>query len=106
MGLGVAEVLRTLYKNYGKGLEVANELPLPIIVDMIYHGLKRETEQQLYPLWLVHVVVSKLTGQKEILSFEDMMGNVKTNITTSNKTKEEIIEKFKKLVDKDKSKEV
>lgn len=73
---------------------------------MIYHSLKKEMEQQLYPLWLVHVVVSKITGQKEIMTFEDMMGDIKVKTTTNNKTKEEIIDKFKRLVDNDKKKEV
>lgn len=91
-----------MYKHYGKGFEVANELPLFIVVNMLNNAIKKETEQQIYPLWLAHFVISKLTNQ-EIIPIEKLMG-VKINENIKQSSKEEILNKFQKIVDIDKKK--
>ena len=67
---------------------------------MIKHAIKKETEQQIYPMWLVHVMIAKLQGQ-EIIPIEEMIG---TNTTTTTITKEDILSKFEKIVERDKKK--
>lgn len=68
---------------------------------MITHAIKKETEQQIYPMWLVHVLISKLQGS-EITPIEEMMGNLNEKKTTQ--TAEEITNDLMRFVDADKKK--
>jgi hypothetical protein len=91
-----------LYKHYGKGFEVFEEIPLFIVVDMIKHAIKKETEQQIYPMWLVHVLISKLQGQ-EVIPIEEMLGKLQSEKTTT-KTAEEIKDELLPFVEIDRKK--
>jgi hypothetical protein len=90
-----------LYKHYGKGFEVVEELPLPIVIKMLLHAKKKETEQQVYPLWLVHVLIASY--KKEDIIPIDKMFDLKEK-TTTNRTSEEILEEFAKIVEIDRIK--
>lgn len=87
-----------LHKHYGKGFEVVEQLPLPIVVKMLYHAIKKETEQQVYPLWLVHVIVAKMTGG-EIIPIDEMIG---TQQEKSTRSADEILKEFANIVEIDK----
>jgi len=80
---------------------VAEQLPLFVVVDMIKHAIKKETEQQIYPMWLVHVLIAKLQGS-EIIPIDEMMGSLSEKTTTQ--TAEEITHDLMRFVDADKKK--
>lgn len=69
---------------------------------MIKNAIKKETETQIYPLWLAHFIVAKIT-QQETISIEELMGNELTE-KTKQSSPEEILNKFKKIVEIDKKK--
>ena len=69
---------------------------------MIELSIKKETEKQLYPLWLIHFLISKLTNQ-ETIAMQDMI-NQTLNMKTNEKSADEILNKFAKIVEIDKKK--
>lgn len=78
---------------------MVEQLPLSLVNKMIIHAKKKETEQQVYPLWLVHVFMASQKGEP-ITPIEQMF-DIKEKTTTS-KTNEEIIAEFAKIVEQDK----
>ncbi len=77
-------------KNYNKGFNIVEELPLTMVNKMLLHAKKKETEQQIYPLWLVHVLMAGSKGE-EITSIEKMLYNEETK---QMRTKEEILKDY------------
>jgi hypothetical protein len=66
---------------------------------MIMHAIKKETEQIIYPLWLVHIIKASLEGT-EVISIDKFLNT--NEKTTTSKTNEEILNEFEKIVELDK----
>lgn len=81
---------------------MVEELPLSLVAKMLIHAKKKETEQQIYPLWLVHVFMASQKGE-EIIPIEKMFESESKTKTTT-RTNEEIIAEFVKIVEQDKKK--
>lgn len=76
-------------------------------VDQETKKQKKETEKQLFPLWLVSYGLSKFRGTDNVMDFETFMSQVEQkDKTTDYKTKssEEIMAEFMPLITRDSNK--
>lgn len=73
-----------------------------MLTKMIIHAKKKETEQQIYPFWLVHVVKSAI-DKTEIVPIEDMLKGIYDD-KTDTRTADDILNELMPLIEADKKK--
>jgi hypothetical protein len=83
--------------------QLIKELPLSELGELLIYAGKKELQQQIFPLWLVHFLVSKLTNQ-EAMPYDELLKSVEgpAGGKKDEKTDEEILQEYKRFVQADK----
>lgn len=79
-------------------------MPLANLGELLIYAIKKEAEKQLYPIWLVHFLISSLPGNEnaDLVPFEQLINATTQKIPVNNKSGEDILADFNKVVAADK----
>jgi len=80
-------------------MQIIGELPLSALHDLIKYAQKKESENQIYPLWLAHFVLSKLGGY-ETIPYGDLISGIKSEDTATKITNEQIFADLMPIINK------
>lgn len=79
--------------------QVVRELPLGELGGLLSYAGEKEIEKEIYPLWLVHFLISQLSGGKPT-PYEELLSSVKFTVdATQKRSADEIIKDFAPIIE-------
>ena len=80
-------------------------MPLANLGELLLYAIKKETEKQIYPIWLVHFLISNLPGNEsmELIPLDTLLNDI-TKVNPANntvKSGEDILADFNSVIKAD-----
>lgn len=80
-------------------------MPLANLGELLLYAIKKETEKQIYPIWLVHFLISNLPGNEsmELIPLDTLLNDITQKNTENIKAKsgKDILSEFESVIKAD-----